>query len=119
MGRRLPAPARLSEPLGLLDRGIPDLTSTAELPPALAAEVDYLAGRAAASAIVDPATDPGVLARAPVTRGDSAAAREVLIGALDQTLSLHGPAAETWAASRVGPGRAAQPHPDHRTPLPT
>lgn len=108
----------MSDPQSLLDRGIPDLTSTAELPPALAAEVDYLAGRTSVWATLDPAIEPGVRARALVLAGDSAAAREVLVGAIDQMLSLQGLAAATWAASRVGPSTAIEVLADRVAALP-
>lgn len=65
-------------PSELLDRGTPDLLSTDDLPATLAAEVDYLAGRAASWTRERPEVHWGVRARALVVGGDAAGARRLL-----------------------------------------
>jgi hypothetical protein len=98
--------ARIGTPHDVLDRGIPDLVATADLPAPLAAEVDYLAGRVRAWTVPRSDVHPGVRARALVLAGDSEGARRSLSALFSTSApdwTLQGAVASTWAASRVGP----------------
>ncbi len=86
----------------LVERRIPDQLATDGLEPALAAELDFLAGRAAPdddSGLLD----DGVLARARWLAGDTAHARALLAELDLAALGAQGLAAAAWTASRVGP----------------
>lgn len=86
----------------LLDRAIPDSCSTAGLPAAAAAEIDWLAGRGARWTDPGRNVSAGVRARALVGEGQFAPARRLLSFG---DLGTDGPqdlAAAVWAASRVG-----------------
>lgn len=86
----------------LLERRIPDVVSTAGLPPAVAAEIDFLAGRNDRR-IDSTAVGVGLRARALAASGEFDAARSLLEefdpdDACEQELM-----AAAWAVSRAGP----------------
>jgi len=86
----------------LLERRIPDVMSTAGLPPSVASEIDFLAGRTDRW-INSPAVGVGLRARALAASGDFDAARILLEDfdpddACEQEL-----VAAAWAVSRAGP----------------
>ncbi len=92
----------MSVAANVVERRIPDHTSTEGLTPRLAADVDFYACRRSPSA-ESGRCDRGVQARALVIAGEPAAARRVLEALDVDSLRLHGRAAAAWAAARVGP----------------
>jgi hypothetical protein len=87
----------------LLERGIPDAMSTRELPTALAAEIDFLAGRTDTWATERTGITASIRARALALRGRFEQAREVMTTLDARDLDVHGLVAAAWAVSRVGP----------------
>ncbi|MEM9515287.1 MAG: hypothetical protein AAGA42_10565 [Actinomycetota bacterium] len=85
----------------LVERRIPDQLATDGLAPALAAELDFLAGRGT-PASDSGALDDGVRARAHLVAGDAATAQSLLAGLDVAALGAQGLAASAWTASRVG-----------------
>jgi hypothetical protein len=93
----------------LLERAIPDLMSTHDLPASLAAEIDFLAGRTSKWEVERPGTRSSIRARALALRGDKATACELLSSIELQELEPQDVAATAWAISRVGPADLAAP----------
>lgn len=93
----------MSDPAVLLDRGVPDVVDTDALPPRLAAEIDYLAGRTATWVNPSIEVSAGLRARALVVAGRLPEARRSLVevagsGPVDAQDAF----AAAWASSRVG-----------------
>ncbi len=86
-----------------IERWVPDLVSTENLPVAAAAEVDFLAGRLSRWSSGDAGISPAVRARALAASGDDAQARQVLSGVVVEQLSLADLVAMAWTVARVGP----------------
>jgi len=91
----------------MLERRIPDVVSTEDLPDQLAAEIDFLAGRTKRW-IDSKSVGPGVKARALASANDMAAARNVLDRFEPEGASAQELVAATWAVSRCGPTAIAQ-----------
>jgi hypothetical protein len=87
----------------LLERGIPDAVSTRELPAALAAEIDFLAGRTDAWETERTDIAASIRARALALRGRFEPAREIMTTLDARDLDVQGLVAAAWAVSRVGP----------------
>lgn len=83
----------------LLERGIPDLVDTAPLPRALAAEIDFLAGRNEAWTATD---RPMLAARALTASGREGEALALLDAAEPDGLDPQELAAAAWVAARIG-----------------
>ncbi len=93
----------------LLERAIPDVVSTRDLPVPLAAEIDYLAGRTHEWETERPDLPESVRARALALRGETDCAREVLRAMDVSELNTQGLVAAAWAVSRVGPTELVDP----------
>lgn len=85
----------------LLERHAPDRIETDELSPAVAAEVDFLAGRAQRWS-AKPDSPQSVRARALASLGETEAARHALDAVDIASLSAIDVHAAVWAVSRVG-----------------
>lgn len=83
----------------LLERGIPDLVDTAPLPRALAAEIDFLAGRHGSWTNAEA---PMLAARALVAEGREREALTLLEAAEPDMLEPQELAAAAWVAARIG-----------------
>lgn len=93
----------MPDPAVLLDRGVPDVVDTEALPPRLAAEIDYLAGRTTRWTTTAGEASAGVRARALVVAGRPADARRALAEVvLSGPVDVQDAFAAAWAASRVG-----------------
>jgi len=85
----------------ILERRIPDVTSTCHLPDQLGIEVDFLAGRTERWARCS-TIGPGLRARALIVAGELDEARAVLDEFETANASPHELIAAAWAVSRVG-----------------
>jgi hypothetical protein len=86
----------------LIEHRIPDVVSTAGLPLALAAEIDFLAGRVDGWLEVSSEVSAGLAARSLAFAGRRREAEDALAKVDLQTADANETAAAVWAVSRVG-----------------